>query len=196
MAPERWARVPVVYFIEREPFMSRHSKSLPKLLSSEFAKLHGIPGQGLDEGQVRMGLKAILVIAGAGKKLSAKTMAWLRDELSDIGTPEAVIDAIAAFDYSNTTLEQIAAPKPLNSIPGGLARNVLFRAIRTAQVDGYSDAERASVAAAAQKFGIPAKAVKDLEEHAAAWQDVDKQDSPDPAALQTMRKKRQALLAG
>ena len=83
----------------------------------------------------------------------------------------------------------------LNSIPGGLARNVLFRAIRTAQVDGYSDAERASVAAAAQKFGIPAKAVKELEEHAAAWQDVDKQDSPDPAALQTMRKKRQALLS-
>ncbi len=172
-----------------------NSRSLPKVSSKEYAKLYGLSDGALDESRLRAALKAITLIASAGKKLSPKTLAWRREELAAIGASEAMIHEIEAFDPAAATLEQLAAPNPLASVHGAAARNLIYHAIRLAQIDGYNDAERASVAAAAKKFGVAAPVVKALEEHAAAWHAAEQQGDLDQAKLQELRKKRQAVLS-
>ncbi len=105
-----------------------------------------------DEGLVLDYLKALKCIIGADGEIAEAEWQALMRWMQRVHVPEAIVQAIADFDFKQAKLEDIMP----ELTPGGFqARRLIRDAIEIARADGYyAREEHAAVQHAAQLLGI------------------------------------------
>src|SRR5262249_12928535 len=105
-------------------------------------------GLDLTPEQVVQYARAAKLIASADG-LSDRESSALVARMDALGAPDDVRKEIMDFDVTSATLQDV-----LKGFPVKHAKALLYSAISVASVDGYTDAERTSVATAAEVLGV------------------------------------------
>ena len=105
--------------------------------------------------------KAIIVCAAGDGDISERERAWLVGYLVSAGDSDAVIDEIRTYTGDDDLQDLINSSEYMSLT----ARPMLYDALRACSADGeLSEGERARIADAASRLGVPAEVVAELEE--------------------------------
>lgn len=114
----------------------------------------------LPEGtQVAMG-KAILAVAAADGKLTARERTFLVGRARMFGANDEELAEIAAFDPKTVPLDAL-----IDAVPPAARRLVLYDAVMVSRSDGFGEKERVAAVKMAQRLGLSAEYVDALEAH-------------------------------
>lgn len=106
--------------------------------------------------------KALIVCARADGNFHPKEKAWVRGYFCATGAPPSVVALVDEYEGSEDELIEILGGDARTA--AAAARNLVFDALRVCEADGdLAAAERASIHRVAQRMGLDAGAIRQVE---------------------------------
>lgn len=142
----------------RLPCVTDRAEDARRFFLQQFTGFNEVPPDAVQE----IYAKALIMCARGDGEFHPEEKAWVRGYFSATGAPQHVIDLVDTFDGAPDEILEVLSAN--SATAASAARNLVFDALRVCESDGeLAPAERASIHRMAERMGLDAGAVRQVE---------------------------------